>query len=88
MVHEGKHPVSDARIAGAASRQRVELLEIWRHLQAGDIACDIGANKGRFIYWLSWWVGEGRVVAFEPQSELARDCPEHLSCHWSSKRNG
>lgn len=44
-----------------------------RHLRAGDIACDIGANKGGFIYWMSWWVGDGRVVAFEPQPELARE---------------
>ena len=49
--------------------QRAELTTIWRHLRPGDIACDIGANKGSFIYWLSRWV---RVVAFEPQPELAR----------------
>jgi FkbM family methyltransferase len=53
--------------------QRAEFLVIWRHLRPGDIACDIGANKGSFIYWLSWWVHNGRVVAFEPQPELARD---------------
>jgi FkbM family methyltransferase len=51
---------------------RAEFAAIWRHLRPGDIACDIGANKGSFIYWLSWWVGNGRVVAFEPQPELAR----------------
>jgi FkbM family methyltransferase len=53
--------------------QRAEFGAIWRHLRPGDIACDIGANKGSFIYWLSWWVHHGRVVAFEPQPELARD---------------
>jgi hypothetical protein len=53
--------------------QRTEFVAIWRHLRPGDIACDIGANKGSFIYWLSWWVRGGRVVAFEPQPELARD---------------
>ena len=52
--------------------QRAELTTIWRHLRPGDIACDIGANKGSFIYWLSRWVRDGRVVAFEPQPELAR----------------
>jgi len=52
--------------------QRAEFGAIRRHLRPGDIACDIGANKGSFIYWLSWWVGDGRVVAFEPQPELAR----------------
>ena len=53
--------------------QRAEFGFIRRHLRPGDIACDIGANKGSFIYWLSWWVRNGRVVAFEPQPELARD---------------
>jgi FkbM family methyltransferase len=24
------------------------------------------------MYWLSWWVHDGRVVAFEPQPDLAR----------------
>jgi FkbM family methyltransferase len=52
--------------------QRAEFGVIWRHLRPGDIACDIGANKGSFIYWLSWWVRNGRVIAFEPQPELAR----------------
>jgi FkbM family methyltransferase len=52
--------------------QATELKIIGRHLRPGDIACDIGANKGSFIYWLSRWVGDGRVVAFEPQPGLAR----------------
>jgi FkbM family methyltransferase len=52
--------------------QRAEFSVIWRHLRPGDIACDIGANKGSFIYWLSRWVRNGRVIAFEPQPELAR----------------
>src|SRR6267143_554122 len=51
--------------------QRAEFGVIRRHLRPGDIACDIGANKGCFIYWLSWWVRNGRVIAFEPQPELA-----------------
>jgi len=53
--------------------QRAEFGVIRRHLRPGDIVCDIGANKGSFIYWLSWWVRDGRVVAFEPQPQLARD---------------
>lgn len=53
--------------------QRTEFLAIRRHLRPGDVACDIGANKGSFVYWLSRWVRHGRVVAFEPQPELARD---------------
>jgi len=52
--------------------QAPEFRVIAAHLRPGDIACDIGANKGSFIYWLSRWVGHGRVVAFEPQPDLAR----------------
>jgi FkbM family methyltransferase len=52
--------------------QTAEFDVIRRHLRPGDIACDIGANKGSFVYWLSGWVRDGRVVAFEPQPELAR----------------
>jgi FkbM family methyltransferase len=49
--------------------QRVELAVIRSHLRPGDLACDIGANKGSYLYWLSKWAG--RVIAFEPQSGLA-----------------
>jgi FkbM family methyltransferase len=52
--------------------EKTELDTIGRHIRPGDIVCDIGANKGSFIYWLSWSVRHGRVVAFEPQPELAR----------------
>jgi FkbM family methyltransferase len=51
---------------------RAELVAIRRHLRPGDLACDIGANKGSFVLWLSRWCGTGRVVAFEPQPEFAR----------------
>ena len=52
--------------------QTAEFEVIARHLRPGDTACDIGANKGSFIPWLSRWVRHGRVVAFEPQPDLAR----------------
>jgi FkbM family methyltransferase len=52
--------------------QKAEFDIIRRHVRPGDIVCDIGANKGSFIYWLSCWIRDGRVVAFEPQPELAR----------------
>jgi FkbM family methyltransferase len=52
--------------------QRAEFGVIRRHVRRGDLVCDIGAYKGSFIYWLSTWVGDGRVVAFEPQPDLAR----------------
>ena len=52
--------------------QPLEFDVIRQHLRPTDVACDIGANKGSFIYWLSSWCRNGRVVAFEPQPELAR----------------
>lgn len=52
--------------------QKAEFEVIRQHLQPGDIACDIGASKGSFTYWLSRWCRDGRVIAFEPQPELAR----------------
>ncbi len=51
--------------------QRAELRAILRALTRGDTAIDVGANKGSYTYWLSRAVGTGRVVAFEPQEELA-----------------
>ena len=51
--------------------QKPEFAVIRRHVQSGDIVCDIGANKGSFIYWLSRWCGHGRVIAFEPQPQFA-----------------
>jgi FkbM family methyltransferase len=51
--------------------QKAEFDVIRQHLLPSDIACDIGANKGSFIYWLSCWCWDGRVIAFEPQPELA-----------------
>jgi FkbM family methyltransferase len=52
--------------------QRAEFEIIKRHLRPGDIVCDIGANKGSFILWLSRWVRHGQVVAFEPQPKFAQ----------------
>jgi FkbM family methyltransferase len=42
-------------------------------LRPGDLSVDAGAYKGGYTYWMRHAVGEaGRVVAFEPQPELAR----------------
>lgn len=49
--------------------QSTELALIRRHTRPGDLACDVGANKGSYLYWLSRWAE--RVVAFEPQPGLA-----------------
>lgn len=52
--------------------QKGELTALRRHIRNGDIVCDVGANKGSYIYWLARWCGAGRVIAFEPQPFLAR----------------
>lgn len=49
--------------------QRPELSAIRRNIARDAIACDVGANKGSYMYWLSRWAA--RVVAFEPQPGLA-----------------
>lgn len=58
--------------------QTIELQVIRRHVGRSDVVCDIGANKGSFVYWLSRWCRDGRVIAFEPQpalaANLAADC--------------
>jgi FkbM family methyltransferase len=42
-------------------------------LTVGDVAVDVGANKGAYLYWLRRAVGPtGRVFAYEPQQKLAR----------------
>jgi FkbM family methyltransferase len=51
--------------------QKPEFAVIRGHVRSGGIICDIGANKGSFIYWLSRWCGHGRVIAFEPQPQFA-----------------
>jgi FkbM family methyltransferase len=51
--------------------QSVELNVIKKNIRPNDTVCDIGANKGSYLYWLSRWVPAGRVVAFEPQASLA-----------------
>lgn len=51
--------------------QVAELRAIKRAVRPDDTVCDIGANKGSYTYWLSRWVPRGRVIAFEPQAELA-----------------
>jgi FkbM family methyltransferase len=56
--------------------QTAEFDVIRRHIRSGDIVCDIGANKGSFILWLSRWCAGGRVIAFEPQPEFARRLAE------------
>lgn len=51
--------------------QENEFRLIRKHVRAADLVCDIGANKGSFVFWLSRWCRKGMVVAFEPQPSLA-----------------
>jgi FkbM family methyltransferase len=51
--------------------QRVEFDLIRQHVRTSDLVCDIGANKGSFVFWLSRWCRNGSVVAFEPQPSFA-----------------
>lgn len=50
---------------------RNELAAIRAALRTDGIAIDVGANRGAYLYWLARWTPAGRVVAFEPQDELA-----------------
>ena len=52
--------------------QRAEIAALVGAIRPGDGAVDVGANKGSFLPPLSRAAGpEGRVVAFEPQPDLA-----------------
>ncbi len=51
--------------------QRTEIRALTGSLGRGDVAVDIGANKGSYLPSLARAVPEGRVVAFEPQPSLA-----------------
>ena len=43
-----------------------------RALKPGDVAIDVGAHKGGYLYWLQRAVApSGRVIAFEPQRAAA-----------------
>jgi len=50
---------------------RTEIGVLLAAIRPGDVAVDVGANKGSFLLSLSLGVGSGRVVAFEPQPVLA-----------------
>ena len=70
-------PIEIARflVRGLKARYRDQKTEfdiIRQQVRPGNIVCDIGANKGSFILWLSRWVRGGRVVAFEPQPQFAQ----------------
>ena len=48
-----------------------EIKYLRKNLKKGDIAVDIGAHKGGYMYWMLKRVGyQGKVYAFEPQPIL------------------
>lgn len=49
--------------------QATELSVIRKSIRPGDLVCDVGANKGSYLYWMARWAR--RAVAFEPQAGLA-----------------
>lgn len=51
--------------------QRTEIAAFSAAIRPGDVAVDVGSNKGSFLPSLSRAAGHGRVVAFEPQPALA-----------------
>lgn len=52
--------------------QKLEILAATASLQPEDIAVDVGAHKGAYVYWLRRAVGvAGKVFAYEPQPSLA-----------------
>jgi FkbM family methyltransferase len=59
-----------------------EIAYILDNLKKGEVAIDIGANKGGFLYWMARSVGpKGRAIGFEPQRFLF----EFLSDFYSNK---
>jgi FkbM family methyltransferase len=51
--------------------EKAEISALVSSITPGDIAVDVGTNKGSYLYWLSRAAAHGKVVAFEPQPRLA-----------------
>ncbi len=59
--------------------QRGELRALCGALRPGDVAVDVGANKGSHTLWMARAVGaQGRVLACEPQRALAEGLARDL----------
>lgn len=52
--------------------QKAEIAALTGAIRPGELAVDVGANKGSYLPWLARAAAPGRVVAFEPQAALAR----------------
>ena len=59
--------------------QRCEIKALISSLSPNDIAVDVGANKGSYLWSLSRAVPQGSVIAFEPQPVLANYLKETCS---------
>lgn len=51
--------------------EKAEISALIAAIAPGDLAVDVGTNKGSYLYWLSRAAAHGKVVAFEPQPRLA-----------------
>ncbi|HXA79884.1 MAG TPA: FkbM family methyltransferase [Opitutaceae bacterium] len=61
-----------------------EIKFVRAHAKPATMAIDIGAHKGGYAYWMTRAVGpQGRVIAFEPQPELAA----RLRCSFQHRSN-
>ena len=69
-----------------ARDQRAEIATLLKLLRKGELAIDVGANKGAYVYWMRRAVGPtGAVMAFEPQKPLASYLSEISSrMDWSN----
>lgn len=98
IARENNHYITDAAsylFSGSAASARMtfdgasyepEITFLMRKLvRAGDVVLDIGANVGLHTALLSELVGDGRVVAFEPVSEMAARLS--ANCAFNRARN-
>ena len=65
--------------------QKLELQALIHALKPDDIAVDVGANKGSYLWSLSRAVPQGKVIAFEPQPLLVQYL--NKACEVSGLRN-
>jgi FkbM family methyltransferase len=74
-------PVFD-RLAARNPHHEVHLLPLLA--PPGEIACDVGANRGLFTYWLLR--NGSRVVAFEPNPHMVRVLERRFPDHGRGER--
>ncbi len=71
MRLDPRRNVAEKRLMFAPSRFDIVEREILsQHLKNGDVFLDIGANIGGYSLWASKFIGNGKVLAFEPQPKV------------------